>query len=181
MEAAVQGRTNSPAGQPGPVDGENYADPGLMRPAGAFCTLTISGELRGCVGFVEAVHPLLESVARASVKAALEDDRFPPVIVSELELIRIELSVLTAREEVRSPDEILIGRDGLILETASARGLLLPQVAIEHGWDADTFLVHLFRKCGVRPAPIDTPGIRVFRFGAEVFSEPRSGSPGRNS
>jgi len=161
-------------GKPGTVDNSD-----LMRPAGAFCTLTISGELRGCVGFFEPVHPLIESVSRASVKAALEDHRFNPVTEPELRSIRIEISVLTDKEAVRSPDDIVVGRDGLFLETSSTHGLLLPQVATENGWDAQTFVAHVFRKCGLRPSPIDAPGISIFRFEAEVFSETAPpGDPG---
>jgi AmmeMemoRadiSam system protein A len=156
------------------------SDPDLLRPAGAFCTLTIEGELRGCVGFFEPVHPLIESVSRASLKAALEDHRFPPVTESELRSILIEVSVLSGKEAIRSPDEIEVGRDGLILESPSVRGLLLPQVAAENGWDAKTFIVHLFRKCGLGPSPIDAPGITISRFEAEVFSElPHPGEPAR--
>jgi len=173
MEAAVRKRPWASTGSGIP---DVTGDARLMEPAGAFCTLTIAGNLRGCVGFLEPVHPLVESVARASVKAALEDERFLPVEEPELALIRIELSVLSRKEPVGSLDEVLVGRDGLFLETDSARGLLLPQVAKENGWDAGTFLVHLFNKCGLRPSPIDAPGVRVFLFGAEVFSETGTGT-----
>ena len=71
----------------------------------------------------------------------------------------------------------MIGRDGLYLETATARGLFLPQVATEYRWDAESFVVHVFRKCGLSPVPIGTPGVTVFRFTAEIFSE-QSTAPG---
>ena len=147
------------------------AHPLLLKPSGAFVTLTISGELRGCIGFFEPVYPLVESVARASVKAALDDHRFPPVRPSELSLIRLEISVLSGKTPIESLAGISVGRDGLYLETDAAHGLLLPQVATEYRWDAETFLVHVFRKCGLSPAPIGTPGVTVYRFTAEIFSE----------
>jgi len=154
--------------EPGPV----FTAPGgrLRRPAGAFCTLTTRGELRGCVGFFEPVHPLVETVARASAKAALEDRRFSPVTEPELPAIGVELSVLSEKVAVRSEGEIQIGRDGLYVEAPSGRGLLLPQVAGENGWDVGTFVRQVFRKGGIPPAPLDDPGISVYRFSAQVFS-----------
>jgi len=169
MEAAVRKRRFS---SPGTRDNT------LLRPAGAFTTLTVSGELRGCVGFIEPADSLVETVARSAAKAALEDHRFLPVTEAELDSIRIELSVLSGRLPVRSQDDIVIGRDGLVLETPSARGLLLPQVASSNGWDVPTFIANLFRKCGLPVSSIDAPGISVFRFTAEVFSE--TGAPGES-
>jgi len=154
--------------EPAPVF--DRSDAGLLRPAGVFCTLTTGGELRGCVGFVEPVHPLLDAVSLASVKAATEDHRFTPVSRSELPLIKIELSVLGPRERVLAASAIVIGRDGLYLEAPSARGLLLPQVAVENGWDVPEFIRQVFRKCGLSPMPIDAPGIALYRFAAGVFS-----------
>jgi AmmeMemoRadiSam system protein A len=148
------------------------ADPVLLSHSGAFVTLTVSGELRGCIGYFEPVYPLVETVALAAVKAALDDHRFPPVRPGELPRIRIAISVLSGKIPVHSLDEIEVGRDGLYIETDAARGLLLPQVASEYRWDAETFLIHTFRKCGLAPLPIGAPGVTVSRFTADVFAEP---------
>jgi AmmeMemoRadiSam system protein A len=164
MEAAVRNQVPPP---------HDTADPVLLSHSGAFVTLTISGELRGCIGYFEPVYPLVESVTGAAVKAALDDHRFPPVRVEELPRIRLEISVLSRRIPVNSIDDIVVGRDGLYIEADTARGLLLPQVATEYRWDAERFLFHTFRKCGLPPAQIGAPGIAVFRFIADVFSENR--------
>lgn len=147
-------------------------DPVLLKPTGAFVTLHLGNDLRGCVGYFEPLYPLIESVSRAAVKAALEDPRFSPVGPGELKDIRLEISALSARIPLTSAGDIVIGRDGIMLETEKGRGVLLPQVAVEYGWDTDTFFGHIFRKCGVPPAPIGTPGYAFFRFSAEIFSEP---------
>ncbi len=171
MEAAV--RAVPPPARP-------TTDPRLRQPCGAFATLTISGELRGCVGYPEPLHPLVEAVARSSVKAALADHRFDPVVPDELRLIRLELSVLSSRVPIGSVAEIEVGRDGLCLEQGNVTGLLLPQVAVEQGWNAETFLRMLFRKCDLPPLPPGTPGLSLYRFTAEHFSgdPPPSGISG---
>ena len=110
------------------------------------------------------------------MKAALDDHRFSPVRPPELHQLRIEISVLSGKVPVNSVADIVIGRDGLYLETGTARGLLLPQVATEYRWDAGSFVDHVFRKCGLAPAPIGTPGVTVFRFTAEIFSEQSAAS-----
>jgi AmmeMemoRadiSam system protein A len=168
MTAAV--RREAPPGRGTP-------DPVLLTHSGAFVTLKIAGELRGCIGYFEPVHPLIDTVTGAAVKAALDDHRFPPVRTDELPRIRLEISVLSARIPVASLAEIVVGRDGLYIESESARGLLLPQVAVEYRWDAEQFLRHTFRKCGLPPAPAGTPGIAVYRFTADVFSEGGHSSP----
>jgi AmmeMemoRadiSam system protein A len=170
MEAAVRKK---------PPPSRETSDPLLVKPLGAFVTLTMSGELRGCIGFFEPVYPLVDAVARAAVKAALDDHRFMPVRPEEIPMIRLEISVLSGKVRVESAGEIEIGRDGLYLETDTARGLLLPQVATEYRWDADTFVSHVFRKCALPPAPIGTPGVTLYRFTAEVFSETQASPGGR--
>ncbi len=162
MEAAV--RAMPPPGRP-------TTDPLLQQPCGAFATLTISGELRGCVGYPEPIHSLVDAVALSSVKAALDDGRFSPVEPAELPLIRLELSVLSPRLPVESLSEIEIGRDGLYIAAGGVTGLLLPQVAADNGWDAPTFLRMLCRKCGLARMSPRAPGVSLYRFSAEHFSE----------
>lgn len=144
--------------------------PGLHRPAGAFVTLTARGELRGCIGYPEADQPLASVVARCAALAASEDPRFPPITPGELADLRVELSVLGPVEPVTDPSSIVVGRDGLIVEQGLRRGLLLPQVAIEWGWDRDAFLAHTCQKAGLAPDSWRT-GARVFKFVADVFHE----------
>ena len=162
MEAAVRDSAPPP---------HDTSDEALNGHHGAFVTLTIASELRGCIGYFDPIHPLIEAVAASAVKAALDDHRFPPVRPDELPRIRLEISVLSPRIPVQSLDEIVVGRDGLYIETDVARGLLLPQVATDYRWDAERFLLHTFRKCGLPPVPIGAPGVKVFRFTADVFAE----------
>jgi AmmeMemoRadiSam system protein A len=140
--------------------------------AGAFVTLRRSGELRGCIGHLEAERPVGEVVVRVAASAALEDPRFPPVRPSELATLDIEVSVLGPLERIdpRDPASIEVGRHGLVIEQGHHRGLLLPQVATEWGWDRETFLSHLCAKAGL-PRDAWREGATVFRFEAEVFSE----------
>ncbi len=139
---------------------------------GAFVTLrrTADAELRGCVGQMEAVEPLLETVAAMAVAAATRDSRFAPVSARELDSLRIEISVLSPLEPIR-PDDVEVGRHGLLLHYGDRRGVLLPQVPAEHGWDREAFLAHTCEKAGV---PADTwkrPDVELQGFTATVFGE----------
>jgi uncharacterized protein len=143
----------------------------LAENRGAFVTLhRPDGELRGCIGLMRSDHPLLETVARMAVAAATEDGRFDPVTPAELDGLRIEISALGPLEPIR-PAEVVVGRHGLLIGYGSRRGVLLPQVPIEHGWDRETFLAHT---CGKAGLPEDTwrkPGVELLGFTADVFSE----------
>lgn len=142
----------------------------LARPAGAFVTLHKGGDLRGCIGHIEATEPLGQVVARCAVAACSSDPRFPPVTPGELGAIDLEISLLGPLEPIAGPQDILVGRDGLVVERGWQRGLLLPQVATEWGWDADTFLAHTCQKAGL-PRDAWQNGAKVWRFEAEVFRE----------
>jgi AmmeMemoRadiSam system protein A len=144
----------------------------LARPGGAFVTLHKAGNLRGCIGHVEASEPLGKVVPRCAVAAASGDPRFPPMAPSELGAIAIEISLLGPLEPITGPDDIVIGRHGLVVERGWQRGLLLPQVATEWGWDAEAFLVHTCQKAGLARDAWQT-GAKVWRFEAEVFGEVR--------
>jgi AmmeMemoRadiSam system protein A len=140
-------------------------------PAGAFVSVHHRGELRGCIGQIEARQPLAAAVAQCAVSAATRDPRFRPITIRELqEDTEIEISVLTPMQRVGSPEEIEVGRDGLLIEQGPRTGLLLPQVATEWGWDRDTFLAQTCRKAGL---PLDAwqHGAVIYKFQAEVFSE----------
>jgi AmmeMemoRadiSam system protein A len=150
---------------PSPVD---LSDPGAH--SGAFVTLHAHRELRGCIGHPGSRRPLDEVVGVCAVAAATEDPRFPPLTAAELPDAEIEISVLTPVRPVDDVGEIEVGRDGLIIQDGFRRGLLLPQVADEQGWDRDTFLSHTCLKAGLRPDAWRT-GASISRFQAEVFSE----------
>jgi AmmeMemoRadiSam system protein A len=143
---------------------------GLDEPMGAFVSIHTGGDLRGCLGRIECDRPIVENVAHLAAVVCDCDPRFAPLSARELGATRIEISALTPEEEVRDPAEIEIGRHGLIVEQAHRRGLLLPQVATEHGWDREAFLEHTCIKAGL-PRDAWRRGARIFKFEAQVFSE----------
>ena len=153
------------------VDPDAY-DEVLRRPAGAFVTLrTVDGELRGCIGSVTAVDPLCRTVHRNAVSAAFRDPRFLPLRSDEFSRIGLEISVMGPVVPVADVDEIVCGRDGLIVTRGRFAGLLLPQVAVEYQWDRETFLSHTCSKAGLHPAAWRDGDTRIARFTAEVFGE----------
>ncbi|MEM2870437.1 MAG: TIGR00296 family protein [Thermoplasmata archaeon] len=147
--------------------------------AGVFVTLSTypERELRGCIGYPEPVLPLIDALVDAARSAALRDPRFPPVSPDELDRIVVEVSLLTPPEpiKVKNPREYLkvvkIGRDGLIVDNGLSRGLLLPQVPVEWGWDVHEFLDHTCMKAGLPASAWMEKDTRLFRFTAEIFDE----------
>lgn len=137
---------------------------------GAFVTIFCQGELRGCLGRMESDVPLPGLIRHLAQEVADSDPRFDPVQPGELDDVSLEVSVLTPEREIQSVDEIEVGRHGLIVELGSYRGLLLPQVAVEHGWDRETFVVHTCLKAGLA-ADACRRGARMFVFEAQVFGE----------
>jgi AmmeMemoRadiSam system protein A len=149
---------------------EDHASGPLARHAGAFVTLHSRGDLRGCIGHVEANEPLGRVVVRCAIAAGTSDPRFPPVTPGELSEIHLELSILGPLEEVARLEEIEIGRHGLVVELGWSRGLLLPQVATDWKWDQEAFVVETCRKAGL-PRDAWKTGAKIWRFEAEVFGE----------
>ena len=145
--------------------------PTLTEQRGAFVTLHKHGKLRGCIGYVEPIKSLLTTVQEVAAKSALEDPRFPPLTAEELDDVRIEISILSVPERVYDLETIEVGKHGLMLELAGRRGLLLPQVATEYGWDREAFLQNTALKAGLPADAWKNPGIAVYRFLAEVFGE----------
>jgi len=145
-------------------------DPDLRQPAAAFVTLKKHGQLRGCIGLVEAKEPLIECVAKMARASAREDPRFPPVHLTELGQLHIEISVLTPAHRVTDVKEIEVGRDGLIIAEGKRRGLLLPQVATEWGWSREEFLDQCCVKAGLPKGRWRTSA-EIYAFSAEVFGE----------
>ncbi|KAF0245832.1 MAG: hypothetical protein FD180_1244 [Planctomycetota bacterium] len=143
--------------------------PSLAAAAGAFVTLHGSGRsLRGCIGYVEARRPLWVTVWDAARQAALDDPRFQPVNHAEVDTLAIEISVLGALQAA-DPASVRIGQHGIVLSRGPRRGLLLPQVAVEHGWDAERFLEAGCEKAGLPPNSWRDAGARIEVFTAEVF------------
>jgi len=151
--------------------------------SGVFVTLTTypDDNLRGCIGYPEPVMPLIDAIKDSAVSASSRDPRFPPVKPEELKKIKVEVSLLTPPAEVivKSPREfvknIKVGEDGLIIQRGWARGLLLPQVPIEWGWDEEEFLCQTCIKAGLMPDSWLQEGTKLFKFQAEVFSEEKPG------
>lgn len=137
---------------------------------GVFVTLRVRGRLRGCIGVVEPFEPLGMSVARCAASAALDDPRFAAVCSDEIPLLQIELSLLSVPAPLR-PEEIEIGKHGLLITQGSRRGLLLPQVAVEHKLSPEKFLEETCRKAGLPPNAWREPETRILGFTCEVFSE----------
>lgn len=141
----------------------------FAQPRGVFTSLHLRGELRGCVGYVLPVSDLYRAVAETARAAAFEDTRFHPVKLEEAPLLEIELSILSPPQPIRA-EEVEIGRHGLLISMSGLRGLLLPQVPVEHHWDRATFLDQTCRKAGL---PLDAwqHGARIEAFVAEVFGD----------
>ena len=150
---------------PGPVERAVFA-----RAGGAFVTLHVHGALRGCIGIPEASQSLGEVVVHCAAAAAFEDPRFGSVTAADLGALDIEISVLTPLIPLENAADIDVGRHGLVVEQGWHRGLLLPQVATEHGWSGTEFLRQTCRKAGVPPDAWQRDA-RVWTFEAEVFSD----------
>jgi AmmeMemoRadiSam system protein A len=136
---------------------------------GAFVTLHKRGNLRGCVGYIESVKPLYQTVRECAMAAALHDRRFDPVEPEEIPHLHLEISVLSPLEDI-PPDQVEVGRHGLLISRGFQRGLLLPQVATEWHWDRETFLSETCHKAGL-PADDWRRGARIQVFTAQIFAE----------
>ncbi len=158
----------------------------LKRPGAAFVTIEKEGarrgekELRGCIGTISPVHPLVETVIRVAVDATFSDPRFPPMRRSELGEVVFEVSVLSRLKPLpRRPRDrvasIRIGRDGLVVIKGAYQGLLLPQVPLDYGWNELDFLGYACVKAGLRPDCWFDPETLVYRFTVASWRESRPG------
>ena len=149
----------------------------LKEHMGAFVTLNKRGMLRGCIGYSEPIKPLVNAVIEAAISAAVNDPRFPPVTADEVDDLEIEVSILTKPEliEVEKPEEymdkIKIGEDGLIIERGPYKGLLLPQVAVEWGWNVEEFLYNTCTKAGLTADCWLFSDVKIYKFGSQIFDE----------
>lgn len=145
----------------------------LRQPQAAFVTLTKAGELRGCIGEMDFAAPLYRNLLRATVAAALEDPRFPPVQPEELPALKLEISVLEPPVPIARPELFDVHRHGIIVECGFHRALLLPKVAREYGWDAKTTLEAVCHKAGLPEDAWRGPDTRLQVFTAVEFGEGR--------
>ena len=144
----------------------------MRQRSGVFITLNMKGALRGCIGYITGSTALYKAVIENTVNAASNDPRFSPVRENELPDIDIEISVMSPLEEIRGPEEIEVGKHGLVVERDWSKGLLLPQVAPEWGWDRYEFLEQTCLKAGLSRNAWKK-GAKIFRFSAQVFGEKR--------
>jgi len=161
--------------------------PNLLEKRGVFVTINsiLNGKksLRGCIGFPYPVYPLVRAVVEAAVESATRDPRFPPMTMRELDHVVFEVSVLTEPEliKVESPSEypskIKIGEDGLIVERGFYKGLLLPQVPVEWGWDEEEFLCQCCMKAGLSPDCWVLKGTKIYKFQCVIFEETKPNGP----
>jgi len=149
------------------------AFPNLKLKAGAFVTLKIKDELRGCIGFITSDQPLFDTICEVAKHAAVQDPRFPPLTPQEFNSIDIEISVLSPMKKISDYDEIIIGKHGLLVEEGFHRGLLLPQVATENDYSIQQFLTSICMKAGLSPDLWQRKKINLKVFTALVFNEER--------
>lgn len=145
----------------------------LAEPRGVFTTIYRNGDLRGCVGYPAPVLPLYRAVMETARAAASDDPRFAPVGLDEARGLQVSISVLSPLAAIRAED-VTVGRHGLVISYRGQRGLLLPQVPVEHGWDRTTFLEQTCLKAGL-PAGAWRTGAQIEAFTAEVFSDVSTG------
>jgi len=143
----------------------------LLRRDGAFVTLKLHGTLRGCIGHMVTSEPLYRTIQECAISAATADPRFPPLTKEELSEIQIEISVLSPMKRVGDIEEIQVGVHGLMIVTPKGRGVLLPQVAVEEGWDRAAFLRGVCRKAGLPQDAWKQQDAALYRFTATVFGE----------
>lgn len=161
--------------------GDLSEDPVFNVKCGVFVTLNEltrgNRGLRGCIGLPYPTSPLVEAVVQAAGSAAFEDPRFPPVHAEEMDGLTIEVSVLTPPLKIEEPNPVVIptlikvGRDGLIIGRGWSRGLLLPQVPVEWGWESVEFLSQCCVKAGLPPKAWNEPGVEIYTFQAILFKE----------
>ncbi len=155
--------------------GFDFSDEIFREKCGAFVTLHIAGNLRGCIGNIVGVNPIPQTIVEMAKSSAFRDPRFPPLSKAEYGGIDIEISVLSPIETVHEISEIVVGRDGLIVSSGFNSGLLLPQVPVEQGWDLETFLTHTCYKAGLPGDSWRKPGLKIEKFSAQVFGEKELG------
>jgi len=159
-EAVCQGRLVHPIPKGGVLE----------RRCGVFVSLHVKGKLRGCIGVIDGREPLGESIVRCAAGAALEDPRFPRMKPEEIAEMEVEVSLMTPLEPIL-PEEVKIGTHGLLVEQGGRRGLLLPQVALEHGLERERFLEETCWKAGMARDAWKNPETKIYGFRCEILCE----------
>jgi len=145
-------------------------DPVLAQNMGAFVSLHKQGNLRGCIGYVEPIKPLIEAVRDVAIEAAFNDPRFQPLEENELDKIDIEISAMSPLQKITDINKIQVGVHGILIRKGFYSGLLLPQVATEYKWNKEEFLENTCHKAGL-PGDAWKKGAEIYIFSAEVFGE----------
>ncbi len=143
----------------------------LSARCGAFVTLKVDGQLRGCIGHITGSRALVETIKEVALSSAFEDPRFSPLRAEEWNRVHIEISVLSPFEPITDVNRIEVGTHGIMIRQGGHSGLLLPQVAADQGWDRDAFLAHTCLKAGLPRDAWSWPHTRIEIFSAQVFSE----------
>lgn len=168
-ELVVQSISSGLSPDKDPVGPDEPPSDTLKEQLGAFVTLKLGGELRGCIGNVQGSGELYRTVWSMAQSAAFQDPRFPPVTNHEFEALDYEISILSPVEICPNPELVEIGRHGLIVSSGRRSGLLLPQVPVEWGWDRETFLAQTCTKAGLPKTAWKNENTTIFWFEAIVF------------
>lgn len=153
-----------------PPKNKEVTDENLQSHQGCFVSIKINGVLRGCIGNFTSEKPLFKLIQEMAVSAATRDPRFYPMKEQDLVNFKVEISVLSPLQKISSIEEIEVGTHGLYIEKNFSRGVLLPQVAIEFGWDREAFLGQTCIKAGLKQDDWQE-GTDIYIFSAEVFCE----------
>jgi AmmeMemoRadiSam system protein A len=145
-------------------------DKELKEKRGAFVTLKVNDQLRGCIGYPLPYKPLWETITDVAVSAATQDPRFESLTLEELPAVKIEISVLSMPKSIKDIKEVEVGKHGIIISKGPCKGLLLPQVPVEWNWDLETYLSHGCLKAGLDEDEWKK-GVNIEIFSAQVFSE----------
>ncbi len=143
----------------------------LQQKYGVFVTLTNNGQLRGCIGYLKPVKQLYSAVSDMAIAAATEDTRFTAVTTEELPNIKIEISILSPMQAITSTNEVVVGKNGVLIENGGQSGVFLPQVATENKWTREQFLENVCYKAGLPVSALKDPNTRLYIFTADVFKE----------
>lgn len=155
--------------------GKKYVEPreekALNRRSGCFVSIKQGGQLRGCIGNFQSELPLFREVVEMAIASASKDPRFYPMKTDDLQEFTLEISVLSPLRKIDAIDEIEVGRHGIYLEKGYYRGVLLPQVATEYGWDRETFLRQTCLKAGLAPDAWQAEDTEIYIFSADIFAD----------
>ncbi|MDX2494120.1 MAG: AmmeMemoRadiSam system protein A [Desulfuromusa sp.] len=138
---------------------------------GCFVTITQDGHLRGCIGNFQSQQPLYQEVSTMAVAAASQDPRFQPMSTDELDNFSLEITVLSPLEKINDTNQIEVGTHGIYIIKGRNRGVLLPQVATEYGWDRETFLQQTCVKAGLSENSWQLPDAEIYVFSGQIFHE----------